>query len=73
MAIINLSVSVNDSDLPRLFTALRATWGADLTEEQLTEGLRQHGITLMKTTIKTYEKKLAQATADALDPAVDIV
>lgn len=73
MAILDLRVNVTDSDMPRLMSAARAVFNNPaMTEAEVTEAIRQHGISLIKTMIANYEKRLAVAAAEALDPQVEV-
>lgn len=73
MAILDLRVTVSDTDMPRLLAAARAVFGNDkLSEPEIVEGIRQHGISLIKTMIANYERKVAIAQAEALDPQIEV-
>lgn len=74
MAILDLSVTISDADLPRLLTAARAVFGnPNMTEEEIVEQLRQHGIGLIQQMIRNYERKIAIAAAEALDPQIEVM
>ncbi len=73
MAVLDLRVTVSDKDMPRLLAAARAVFGNPaLTEPEIVEGIRQHGISLIKTMIANYERKVAIAQAEALDPQIEV-
>lgn len=73
MATLDLRVTVADADMPRLIEAARAVFGNDkLSEAEIVEGIRQHGISLIKTMIANYEKRVAIAQAEALDPQIEV-
>lgn len=82
MAVINLSVTISDSDMPRLFAAARGAFGPvpdgqggtrDMSEAEVIEGIRQHGIGLIQQLVRNYERKVALAAAEALDPQIVVV
>lgn len=65
MAVLNLSVTIDDADLPRLLAAAREVFGnPDLTEAQVTEMLRQYGINQMQQLVKNYERRAAIVAAE---------
>lgn len=73
MAVLDLSITIADADLPRLITAARAVFGKpDMTQSEMTEYLRQYGINQMQQMVKNYERKVAIAQAEALDPQIEV-
>lgn len=65
MAVLNLSVTIDDADLPRLMAAAREVFGnPGLTEENVVEMLRQYGISQMTQLVKNYERRMAIAAAE---------
>jgi len=72
MAQINLTVVISDSDYQRLLTAARWVFGTDKTEAEIVEAIRQHGIQLMRELVRNYERKIALAAAEALNPQIEV-
>lgn len=65
MAVLNMSITIDDADLPRLMAACRDVFGnPDLTQEAVTEMLRQYGVQQMQQLVKNYERRLAVAAAE---------
>ena len=65
MAVLDLRVTISDDDIPRLLTAARDVFGnAELELPQLTEMLRQYGISQMTQMIANYERRVAIAAAE---------
>lgn len=73
MAILDLGVMVSDEDMPRLLAAARAVFGQDKTEAEIVESIRQHGISLIQQMVRNYERKIAIAQAEALDPQIEVI
>lgn len=74
MSTLDLRVTVSDKDMPRLLAAARAVFGnPEMTEAEIVERIRQHGISLIKTMIANYERKAAIAAAEALDPQIEVI
>lgn len=66
MAVLNLSVTIDDADLPRLLAAAREAFGnPELNEAQVTEMLRQYGINQMQQLVKNHERRIAIAAAES--------
>lgn len=72
MAVLDLRVTVSDKDMPRLLAAARAVFGPDATEAEIVEAIRQHGIQLMTQMVRNYERRIAIAAAEALDPQIEV-
>ncbi len=72
MAVLDLRITVSDADMPRLLEAARAVFGEKATEAEVTEAIRQHGIQLMRQMVRNYERKIAIAKAEALDPQIEV-
>ena len=73
MATLNLSVTIADQDLPRLLEACRDVFGnPELTEAQMTEMLRQYGITQMTQLVHNYERKLAIKAAEDAAYSIEV-
>lgn len=76
MAVLDLSVTVADADYPRLIQAAKAAMIDRLppnpTDAMVIEGIRQHGIQLMRSMVRNYEKGLAVAAAEALEPTIEV-
>lgn len=65
MAVLNLSVTIDDADLPRLLSAAREVFSnPELTQDQVVEMLRQYGIQQMQQLVKNYERKAAITAAE---------
>lgn len=65
MAVLNLSVTIADEDMPRLLAACREAFGnPELTEPQMTEMLRQYGMNQMSQLVHNYERKQAVSAAE---------
>lgn len=65
MAVLDLSVTIDDADLPRLIAAARDVFfDPNLTEAQITEMLRQYGIQQMQQLVKNYERRTAISAAE---------
>lgn len=73
MAILDLGVMIADEDMPRLLAAARAVFGEDKTEAEIVEGIRQHGIGLIRQLVRNYERKVAISQAEALDPQIEVI
>ena len=82
MAVLDLSVTVSDTDYPRLMAAAQGALGKvpdgeggqrDLTDAEVIEGIRQHGIGLMKQMVRDYERRIAIMQAEALDPQIEVI
>ena len=74
MAVLDLSVTIKDADLPRLLDAAREAFNNPaMTQLEMTEVLRQYGINQMRQLVKNYERKAAIAQAEALDPQIEVV
>lgn len=73
MAVLDLRVTVADADMPRVLAAARAVFNNPaMTEAEMTELLRQYGIQQMRSMVGAYEKRLAVAAAEALDPQIEV-
>lgn len=73
MAVLDLSVNIADADKARLFVAARAAFGdPNLTDAEVVEHLRQYGIDMMRQVVRNYEKGLAVAQAEALEPTIEV-
>lgn len=73
MATLNLSVTIADQDLPRLLAACREVFGnPELTEAQMTEMLRQYGISQMTQLVHNYERKAAIVAAENGTYAIEV-
>lgn len=73
MAVLDLSITISDADLPRLMAAARAVFNnPDMTQAEMTEYLRQYGIQQMQQMVKNYERKVAMMQAEALDPQIEV-
>jgi hypothetical protein len=72
MAVMNLSVTIADADLPRLLAAARSVFGDQLGEPQVIEALRQHGIQQMRQLVHDYERRIAISQAEALVPQIEV-
>lgn len=66
MTVLDLSVTIDDADYPRLITAAREVFSdPNLTEAQVTELMRQYAIQQMKQLVKNYEHRMAIAAAES--------
>lgn len=73
MAVLDLSITVGDADLPRLIAAARAVFNSpNMTQAEMTEYLRQYGIQQMTQMVKNYERSLAVRAAESLDPQIEV-
>jgi len=73
MAVLDLSITVSDADMPRVLTAARAVFSdPDMTVAEMTEVLRQYGIQQMLQMVKNYERAVAARAAEALDPQIEV-
>lgn len=73
MATLNLSVTVLDEDMPRLLAAARGVFGAEASEAEIVEAIRQHGIGLIRQLVRNHERKIAISEAEALDPQIEVI
>lgn len=65
MATLNLNVTIADEDVDRLVAAARDVFGnAELTLPEITEMLRQYGISQMTQLVHNYERRMAIAAAE---------
>jgi hypothetical protein len=72
MAILNLSVTVPDAQLPRVQAAARAAFeDPNMTNNQMIERIRQETISMIKGMVQRYEKGLLVAAAEAPVALVD--
>lgn len=72
MTKLDLSVEIADADVARLMTAARAVFGDSKTDAEIIEHLRQHGIGLMRQLVRDYERRVAIAQAESLEPTIEI-
>lgn len=81
MAVLNLSVTLADEDVPRLMNAARSVFPMpidetgkerQLTDEEVIEYLRQHGISLMRKLVRDFEREQARKAAETLEPVLSI-
>ena len=72
MTILNLNITIADSDMPRLLAAARGVFGPDASETEIIEAIRQHGITLIRQLVRNHERKIAITAAEALDPQIEV-
>lgn len=74
MITLDLSVTISEQNMGRLVAAARHVFGNEaMTEAEVTEAVRQHGIGLIKQMIKQYERGVAVAWAEGLDPDIEVV
>ena len=67
MAVVNLSVTIPDPQVPRVLAAAKAAWGPAMTDAQIQEQLRQEVIQIIKGLVLRYERDIAvRAAEDAL-------
>lgn len=65
MAVLNLSVTIADEDIPRLVAAARDVFGNEALElPEITEMLRQYGISQMTQLVHNYERRVAIKSAE---------
>jgi hypothetical protein len=73
MATLQLNVTIADADMPRVLAACKDTFNnPNMVEAEVSEVLRQHGIGLIQGMIHNYERKVAIAEAEALDPQITV-
>jgi hypothetical protein len=73
MAVLNLTMTIDDAEVPRLVAAARAVFENDtLTLEQITEMLRQYGISQMTQMIGNYERRVAIAAAESATYGIEV-
>ena len=81
MAVMNLSVTISDEDVPRLMNAARSVFPMpidaegkerQLTDAEVVEYLRQHGIGLMRQLVRNYERAIAMKAAETLEPVITV-
>lgn len=65
MAILNLSITIPDAQLPRIQSAVRAEWGQGLTNAEIVERLRQEVIVMIRSL--TISRERAAAVVPSLD------
>lgn len=79
MAVLNLSVTIPDAQLPRVQNATRATFGQvpdgaggfrDMTNAEIVERIRQEVIQMLKGIVRRHERAALVAAAEA--PIVDV-
>jgi len=63
MAVLNLSITIPDVQLPRIQEAARNAWGP-MTNAEIVERLRQETIQTLKGLVHRYERNLAVSTAE---------
>lgn len=73
---LNLTVTISDTDYPRLMTAAKAALVSQLGENPpdvaVIEALRQYGIEQMRTLVRNYERALAIRAAESLEPTIEV-
>lgn len=72
MAVINLSITIADPEVPRIITACKAVWGPQMTDVEIVERLRQQVITTVKAVVFDHERNTAVNTAMNAAYVVDI-
>lgn len=66
MARLDLHIDVPDADMPRLYEAMRVVFGIPgASEAEVVEAIRLYGVANLIGAVQSYEKKKAQAQADA--------
>lgn len=79
MATINLSVTVPDAQLPRVQTAIRATYGQvddgagglrDMTNAEIVERIRKEVIAMVKGMVLRHERRVLEQQAES--PIVEV-
>jgi hypothetical protein len=60
MATLNFSLTVPDAEVPRLLAALRNAYGANKTQAELVEDVRQSVRDRIKTLVKSYETRVRE-------------
>ncbi len=65
MAVLNLSVTIPDAELPRVQTAARDMFNDPaMTNGQIQEALRQEVISMIKGMVRRFERKVAVLAAE---------
>lgn len=81
MPVLDLRVTVADGDYERVMAAARATFGTlpdgnggerEMTDAEIVEGIRQHGIGLIRQLVSNVERKAAIKAAEALQPTIEV-
>ena len=80
MAVINLSVTVPNAQVPRLEAAAKAAFGQvpdgaggmrDLTSQEIVDRLKLEVISILKGMVIRYERSQAIKAAESLEPVLD--
>lgn len=73
MAVLDLRVTIADDDVPRLIAAARDVFGnPELELPQITEMLRQYGISQMTQLVHNYERKTAIVAAENATYTIEV-
>lgn len=73
MAVLDLAITIDDNDLPRLLAACRVVFAnPTLTEQQMVDTIREYGMGQLREMVHNYERRLALDAAETASYAITV-
>lgn len=73
MAILDLAITIDDNDLPRLLAACRVVFeNPTLTQQQMVDKIREYGMGQLREMVHNHERRLAITAAEAATYSIEV-